>query len=955
MGEGEEPTAVDVSAREVVTLIRDMRPPDSVADARRTKAAVLAKLGIAAPAATIGRYVLGARLGSGGFGEVFSAYDERLHRDVAIKLLRSSPDARSAEALLREARAMAMLSHRNVVPVHDAGIHEGEAFVVMDLVRGETLASWTARAPRSWSEVLEVYLQAGHGLAAAHAVGLVHRDFKPTNVLVGSDTRVQVSDFGLAASETELRARAPQRAGTLGYVAPEVLAGEAVGTAADQFSYCSALRDALARSSSKCPTWVSAVVTRGLHRDPMRRWPSMHALVTRLAAGQRRRRRRMVWTLASSSVIAAVALTVVLRPNSPPACVRAEQESQQSFEEATGRARAAFVRADAKRGAEVWEAQLPRLRAHATDLGSQTRTSCEATQEPTSKTAASRLCLEQRRWALDALLRVFESADRSVVEHAPNAVSLLVERRDCAYEGSTLSPPSSEQYIATVQIERLLAEAQGLQDAGRYADALDVATRAHNQAQEVGYAPVAARAAYRRAVQHLYLGRPREAVPMLQAALADAHVAGDVARVAWSQIALAQTQGSALEDPHAGAVWADAAQATIKAAPDAAELEAALLVVRSQIDLAAGNFASAHTHARQAVQRRRELFSADHPALADALVQSGNADHYAQNGQRAEAAYREALAIRLRTFGPEHPQTATAYNNVALAAMGQGSYDLAKKNLRHAAAIWQATEHTVARNLATFNLHVIDVAQGEQNTAIEGLNGLLTSLSALRGQGGPIPSLRRRVQTQLVDALIERGELQRADALLDDVAEAWPEDHPEQMGIAYRRGVVAMLRHAPEQAAIHYRAVVKHAGENYEPTSTTMLAALAAVAGADAERGAIDVARNTLEGAAATARTHLLNEGNDVLAEIEIAAAWLALSEPARARTWLDRAASHPPTRVPDRVRLEVLRAEALVALQPSHPEARAALDSAEAMADQSRPRHANRLDAMRSAVDGGV
>jgi serine/threonine protein kinase/tetratricopeptide (TPR) repeat protein len=145
----------------------------------------------------LGRFVILDKLGEGGMGVVYSAYDPRLDRRVALKLWRagSGPDAH--ERLMREAQALARLSHPNVVPVHDVGVLDGQVFIVMEFVVGMSLRAWVQEAERPFERILDVYLQAGRGLAAAHAVGLVHRDVKPDNVLVGSDERVRVVDFGL--------------------------------------------------------------------------------------------------------------------------------------------------------------------------------------------------------------------------------------------------------------------------------------------------------------------------------------------------------------------------------------------------------------------------------------------------------------------------------------------------------------------------------------------------------------------------------------------------------------------------------------------------------------------------------------------------------------------------------------------------------------------------------------
>ncbi|MCB9574841.1 MAG: serine/threonine protein kinase [Kofleriaceae bacterium] len=241
----------------------------------------------------IGRFTIERRLGAGGMGVVYRAHDPRLDRPVAIKVLRSDlwdDDARGRERLIREGQAMARLSHPNVVTVHEVGQLGDHTFLVMELVDGLTLRGWLRAAPRTWREVVERMRQAGRGLAAAHRAGLVHRDFKPDNVLVDADGRARVMDFGLVTARTGAAAGAtptpradgepdatadvghegdgdgdgddgdgatPASAeltrpgsvmGTPAYMAPEQhLAGD-VGAAADQWAFCATLFEGLWRA-----------------------------------------------------------------------------------------------------------------------------------------------------------------------------------------------------------------------------------------------------------------------------------------------------------------------------------------------------------------------------------------------------------------------------------------------------------------------------------------------------------------------------------------------------------------------------------------------------------------------------------------------------------------------------------------------------------------------------------
>jgi predicted Ser/Thr protein kinase len=285
-----------------------------------------------AESVTIGRYRVLGRLGQGAMGVVYSALDEQLDRRIAIKLLQTGRGRGEArERLRREALALGRLSHPNVVAIHEIGEAEGQLFVAMELVEGVTLQAWLMERPRRVAEVLAAYVQAGRGLAAAHAVGLVHRDFKPENILIGSDGRVRVVDFGLARqafdttnSHTTAHHDGPLDGaltatgallGTPAYMAPEQAGGDvAVDARSDQFSFCVALYEALygerpfggatfdaylaevaagrvrrPTPGRRVPRTLRRALLRGLRHVPGERWPDMHTLLARLSTRSRAR------------------------------------------------------------------------------------------------------------------------------------------------------------------------------------------------------------------------------------------------------------------------------------------------------------------------------------------------------------------------------------------------------------------------------------------------------------------------------------------------------------------------------------------------------------------------------------------------------------------------------------------------------------------------------------------
>jgi hypothetical protein len=311
---------------------------------------------------TVGRYLILAELGRGTMGAVYDAYDADLDRRVALKLIAEPLGAGDAQRqrLLGEAQLMAKISHSNVVSVFDVGVWQDRLYVAMELVEGITLDRWCAAAGRRQSEVLDVFSAAGAGLAAAHDAGVVHRDFKPSNVLVSADGRVRVADFGIAqhgtsAPTAERDADSPvasRGVGTPAYMSPEQWARAPVDARSDQFSYCVALFEAvfgkrpfsgdnaleLAAAVSlgriadhdlrRADTRVRAVIVRGLAVAPADRHPSMHALVDALRAARRPRPVARAAVLAARAVAGSGAWFALHSP-AADTCAASEQVAAQ--------------------------------------------------------------------------------------------------------------------------------------------------------------------------------------------------------------------------------------------------------------------------------------------------------------------------------------------------------------------------------------------------------------------------------------------------------------------------------------------------------------------------------------------------------------------------------------------------------------------------------------------------
>jgi eukaryotic-like serine/threonine-protein kinase len=284
-------------------------------------AEVISNLGaLDGPGRRVGRYQIERVLGVGGMGIVYAAYDPQLQRKVALKLVRPENTTEVAQSLMvAEARTLARISHPNVVTVFDAGEHDGEIYLATELVEGMTFRAWQAQ-PRTTAEIIAVWLQVARGLAAAHAMQVVHCDVKPSNVLVGDDGRVRIGDFGLAHRETALAAPTVPKtvlAGTPAYMAPEHRAGR-VDARSDQFSACVVIVEALTGQRPVAgaevrvePPALAAVLWRGLRGDPDERFPTMDAFADALAAAIAPRPPRRRW-IVPAVMAAAVAGGLVM-------------------------------------------------------------------------------------------------------------------------------------------------------------------------------------------------------------------------------------------------------------------------------------------------------------------------------------------------------------------------------------------------------------------------------------------------------------------------------------------------------------------------------------------------------------------------------------------------------------------------------------------------------------------
>ncbi|HWB82112.1 MAG TPA: serine/threonine-protein kinase [Nannocystaceae bacterium] len=427
------------------------------------------------------------RIGAGGMGVVWLADHLELDRPIAVKL-HPYDDARGPDRLLREARAVAAINHPNVIVIHDVGrLAAGLVFVAMEYVDGGTLRSWAREEPRAWPDVLELFLQALRGLAAAHAVGLVHGDVKPDNLLVGRDGRVRVADFGLARFAT--RDPTPDEdidasdvrdggsavgMGTPAYMAPEQLAGAPATAASDQYALCVSLWEVLfgarpfaAASTRKLPTRLRAVLDRGLAVDPRDRYPDMSTLQHAL---ERCRRPgiaalRVIAATAGAPLALAVAIAVA---NDHDVCANAATRAEQVLPTSRRAEVILALRENAEDPNAMTEVDR-QLVLWGERWGELAASSCRELhdEEIDAEIFARReACLESRRRRFDALVEVLAAPDSDLASRATAAVMELPAPEVCD------EATDSEWIELTPDVDRVVQRAVVLQNLSRYEQAL---------------------------------------------------------------------------------------------------------------------------------------------------------------------------------------------------------------------------------------------------------------------------------------------------------------------------------------------------------------------------------------------------------------------------------------------------------------------------------------------------
>ncbi|HWQ29245.1 MAG TPA: tetratricopeptide repeat protein [Dehalococcoidia bacterium] len=821
--------------------------------------------GVLAPGTNVGRYLVLHLLGAGGMGVVYAAYDPELDRKVALKLLR--PDAGGAGArarLLREAQAMARLAHPNVIAVHDVGTYGDQVFVAMEFVEGATLRGWLEEAPRLWREILRVFVLAGRGLAAAHAAGLVHRDFKPDNVLIGRDGRPRVLDFGLVGEGTAEQdghdgasgsappplgaplTEAGALMGTPGYMAPEQYLRRPADARTDQFSFCVALYEALYRArpfpgntplelaraavegrvvepaaDARVPGWVRRIVLRGLRPGPSERYPTMEALLADLSRDPTALRRRLILAGAVVALVgAAVVVTRELREDRDLLCRGAERKLEGTWDEERKRAvRTSLLATGKAYSRSVWTAVERALDGYGRGWAAMHREACEATRvrgEQSEELLDLRmLCLDRRLKEARALTALLAAADDKIVRQAVKAVGGLPDLAQCASAAELLARdrPPADPALRTrgEEVRARIAEAGALHLAGKLREALRVAEEASARADALPDRPLRAAALYRLGALLGRLGKDGEAEEALLRAWRAALAGRDDRLAARAASRLVWLLGYRRARYAEARAWGQSAGGLIERLGDEGRLQAELSAALGLVHGAEGKHHEALQEQRRALALAEKTLGAGHPELPMRSNNVGLALYRLGRHDEALTYYRRALATGEAAYGREHPDIAVFLNNIGIIASERGRYDEAIAHFRRVLDLYERGIGTRHPGIAQAhnNLGLAHQGQGRSADALAHFRRALALREEVSGRDHPSAAI---VLNNIGYLLATTGRSREAMPPLERALAIWEKrhgrEHPDVALATQNLGWALLAQGEREEAMRRFRAAL---------------------------------------------------------------------------------------------------------------------------------------------------
>ena len=713
----------------------------------------------------VGRHVLLDKLGSGAMGVVYAAYDPELDRKVALKVLRPRVAGRNGQArLLREAQALGKLAHPHVVAIHDVGMVGSQLWLAMELVEGQTLRAWF-RKPRHWREVLKVMRGAGEGLAAAHAAGLLHRDFKPDNVMVGDDGRARVMDFGLVRVGSEQaptpngRSRTLSNAGALmaeltvegslvgtpAYMPPEQFEETKITAAADQFSFCATLwealygerpfapdaRDGVLRSPPKgwsVPGRLRKVCERGLARDPAARWPSMQALLEQLRWISRSRYRRLVALGVAATVLGVTGGLAAGRYTAgPDRCDGAQAEIAGLWgEDRKPEVKAAILGTGLSYASETWVRVEDRLDQYAEAWASKHTDVCEATRVREvygdEELGLRMRCMYERKRALGAVVNTLAVADTTVVHNAVKLVAGLPGFEQCDdLEVLQAQVPPPEDPAVARKVEELRAQLANIDaalNAGAYASGLVEADRMVMRVEALGYGPLQAEAKVLRGLLRERMGRFDGAEHDLLESYMLAMEHQDDNTAFRAIFGFSQLLSVRQARPAEAWAWGQAAMAHATRSGDRVTVTDALHNLGKVLHVQR-KYEQARQYYERALRIQEQELGVDPTDVAVILLNLGTVLCDQGEYEQARRYYERALRIREQELGVNHPDVAMGLNNMGTLFHSQGDYERTQPYYERALRIREAAlgpDHPDVMNTLS-NLGALLYARGEYEQA----------------------------------------------------------------------------------------------------------------------------------------------------------------------------------------------------------------------------------------------
>lgn len=649
----------------------------------------------------LGHFEIDRPLDAGGMGMVYVARDQRLERDVAIKAVRNV--GADPAQLLTEARAMARVAHPNVVAVYDVVERDGAIYLAMELVDGKSLRRWLDD-PRPWRAVLDAFIAAGAGLAAAHAAGVMHGDIKPANILVGTDGRVRITDFGLATSNEVSSGGEPR--GTPAYMAPEQRTGAASDVRADQYAFCASLYAAIFGvlpdeanpRKVRVPGSLRRALARGLAADPRERFPDMPALLRALRSVASQRQRFIAFGALAVAILAVGAFALGVRQRAAKQCdVLTEQLASPWNETSKFAVRSSFQTSKLTfiggiidrvvANLDRWSAQLDEMRAAVC-------TDVEAAQQ-----SAMVACLEERSQEGRAIIGLFQDTyDAAAVMNAVAATELMPPPTKCreivAVEAAP-APPSTSRRAAADRLGRAFA----LMASGKWKEAMPLNRALVADADGSGdpHLQASARVSLGRNLVNMSLFD--EAATVLFEAMTYAEAAHEDRLRAQALVNLTTLQYRHGQYEQALVYYQIGRAAAVRVGDRYLETELFVVGGSSMLQLARAKEAQALFE--QAVASRRALYGEKSPRLAAAITALGNA--YAMQGdlERAKVQHRKALEITRDALGPTHPDVATMHANIGSDELYGLNVEAAVSQMTEAVRIYEAAYGESHRNVAT--------------------------------------------------------------------------------------------------------------------------------------------------------------------------------------------------------------------------------------------------------------